>query len=273
MSENLQPFYWPMRTWTQLLCAGRYPLSDRNYQTIYHSRTHALHLYEYHATLRVGTQHIAIAPGDVTISPAGGEAAYDLPRPGHHYCIHFYPVALAGQTVTLPLHLTLGAAGRWVIDRIRLASRYVQLRQHAGDLADTRASLVLQDILLWLADAAARRDQPCDARSLQAVEHLADWLNHRFAQAFTLAEVAERAKLSPNYLAKVFRRRFGTTIAQYILDRRMEHAAHLLTDTDMPIGQIGKRVGIADPQYFNKLFRRNAGVSPSAFRQRRPRTS
>jgi AraC-like DNA-binding protein len=41
----------------------------------------------------------------------------------------------------------------------------------------------------------------------------------------------------------------------------------LLHTTDIPVRVIARRVGMADQQYFNKQFRRFAGVSPSRWRE------
>jgi transcriptional regulator GlxA family with amidase domain len=47
----------------------------------------------------------------------------------------------------------------------------------------------------------------------------------------------------------------------------MAHARLLLVTTDLPVGAIAARVGVRDPQYFNKLVRRFLGDSPTAIRQ------
>jgi len=58
----------------------------------------------------------------------------------------------------------------------------------------------------------------------------------------------------------------GVTVQQYIANRRMELARHLLNTSQMSIKEIGAEIGWADPQHFNKQFHRLAGLSPSAAR-------
>ena len=45
-------------------------------------------------------------------------------------------------------------------------------------------------------------------------------------------------------------------------------ANNLLSQTDSPIGEVATRVGILDPSYFARLFKKHVGVSPSVFRNR-----
>ena len=52
----------------------------------------------------------------------------------------------------------------------------------------------------------------------------------------------------------------------------MAHARYLLESTDLPVAAVGVRVGVPDPQYFNKLVRRFLGQSPSSIREE-PRRS
>jgi AraC family transcriptional regulator len=126
---------------------------------------------------------------------------------------------------------------------------------------------MLQALLLWLAGLlrekeATPRPRPVD----EAVEQLLAWIEEDPAHTWSSGELAERLEVSQNHLARAFRRRFGRTISRYILERRMELARHLLRETSLPVKAVAERVGLADPQYFNKLFRRTVGTSPSAFR-------
>ena len=82
----------------------------------------------------------------------------------------------------------------------------------------------------------------------------------------TVPSIAREVGLSQNYLARFFRKRYGMTIPRYLLVRRIDLARHLLLTSDDLVKQIAGRVGLPDPQYFNKQFRRLTGSNPSDFR-------
>ena len=54
----------------------------------------------------------------------------------------------------------------------------------------------------------------------------------------------------------------------WIIEPRMAESRRLLADTDVPVAEVARRVGIADPGYFSRLFRRTHGTSPRVWRDR-----
>ncbi len=86
-------------------------------------------------------------------------------------------------------------------------------------------------------------------------------------------ELARRQGVSPGYLSTVFKRATGQTVSDYIRERRMEHAAHLLTTTSLQIQTVALHCGIMDVQYFSKIFKRQMGQTPSDYRAARRATT
>jgi YesN/AraC family two-component response regulator len=78
--------------------------------------------------------------------------------------------------------------------------------------------------------------------------------------------LAERANLAPGTWARKFKQTHDATVSQYLLHRRIDKAKSLLATTTLTIGEVGSAVGIPDPQYFNKQFRKVTATSPSRYR-------
>jgi AraC family transcriptional activator of pobA len=91
-------------------------------------------------------------------------------------------------------------------------------------------------------------------------------IDRRIAEPLSLSDVARELGLTPGHLTTVVRRRTGRTVQEWITERRMADARALLSTTDLPISEIARRVGIADPGYFARLFRTTHGVSPRSWR-------
>jgi AraC-like DNA-binding protein len=248
-------FRWPARVVPVLTIAGRFPLDAEHFAYTYRHDTHALHLHDYAGKMRMGRRELILNPGDITISVAGGRTQYDLPQPGHHWCVHFQPVVPRGSCLTLPFHLPLGAQRR------HLADRLAEISQLHNQTNPDRAALLFQDVLLWLAG----RQAPV-RRSDAALDRLLALLDERFAEPWTVPQLAENVGMTQDHLARCFRQRVGMTIPRYLLQRRIAHARQLLAITDLPVSRIAARVGMPDPQHFNKQFRLLTGVSPSAIR-------
>jgi AraC-like DNA-binding protein len=84
----------------------------------------------------------------------------------------------------------------------------------------------------------------------------------------SLRDVAREVGMTPGHLTTVVRRRTGRTVQEWIIERRMAEARSLLADTDLPVAEIARRVGMSDPGYFSRQFRRTHGTSPRSWRGR-----
>jgi AraC-like DNA-binding protein len=68
-------------------------------------------------------------------------------------------------------------------------------------------------------------------------------------------------------LTACFRKESGVTPIAYLNRYRVKQARQLLTDTDQSITEIALEVGFSDSGYFGRVFRREVGVSPEAYRR------
>lgn len=263
---------WPKRCFPHLRSAGRYPHADRHFQTLYRGPTHALHLYEYAGVIRFEDEEQPFGPGTLTLSPSGLGTSYDLPAPGYHWCIHFFPEPADAEAAQLPLLLDSGPRlvllREQVVHVCRLHSRSLQDPGATGEAA-LAAGAALQSLLLWLGLLHRQGPVPAPPSQLEAtLEKVLMRIHERLDRVLSVPALAREAGCSQNYLARCFRRQYGITIPGYILQARMSQACHLLASTQLPIKEIAARSGMPDAQHFNKQFRRLTGGSPSAYRAR-----
>lgn len=256
---------WPIAALPRVIVAGYHPLSDRAFRTAYRLTAAAIHLYDYAGEMRLGARAISLRPGDLTITPPGIESRYDLARPGRHWVVHAQLPAAGERLVHLPLHLRLGSLAPVARERLtRVAAHHRRARGVRGsNPAASAADAALLELVCWLAEQTTHATA---SRGERAVERAAELLRERAAHPWRAGELARAVGLSPAYLARSFRRRFGHTLARFQLLQRIGAAQALLACTALPVAEVGRRVGLPDPHHFNKLFRRVAGQPPSAFR-------
>lgn len=96
----------------------------------------------------------------------------------------------------------------------------------------------------------------------QAQRHLREHVGTRI----DVAELAALARLSPSHFAALFHRATGVGVLRYQTRLRMARARELLDTTDLPIGEIARRLGYADPFYFSRRFRSVHGVTATEYR-------
>ena len=250
----------------EILRAGYFRLGDRDFSPDYLGAFHAIHLHEYHCQMRLAGQIVDIAPGDVTVSPAGQATAYHLRAPGQHWCIHFLPqpaqsAADPTQFLTIPLHLRFDAPG---VVRENMAN-ICRIFAASCELGSVVAALALQQMLVWLVTRGRYGpDVPAVVIRASAI------IDEHFHEQLGVGDIARKVGVSQPHLARCFKAHYGATIAHRLNDRRMQHARFLLEFTDLPIWRIAERCGIPDPQHFNKRIRQWWGTSPSGLRQATP---
>jgi len=93
-------------------------------------------------------------------------------------------------------------------------------------------------------------------------------IERRHSEALSLRDVARELAMTPGYLTTIVRRRTGRTVQEWITERRMAEARDLLSETGLPISEVARVVGMPDPGYFSRVFRRMHGTSPRQWRGR-----
>lgn len=109
---------------------------------------------------------------------------------------------------------------------------------------------------------AALEDPALLRRLLRAKDHM-DAASH---EAWPVERLAGISGVSAAHFARCFKRAFGVPPHRYLLTRRIEQAATLLRDTDLPITDIAFATGWESLGTFGRTFRDVTGRSPSAMR-------
>ena len=83
----------------------------------------------------------------------------------------------------------------------------------------------------------------------------------------SLSTLAESQNVSAGYLCTIFKKETGKTPIEYIREKRINHACHLLATTHLQVQTIALNCGIVDVQYFSKTFKKIVGKTPKEFRE------
>ena len=100
------------------------------------------------------------------------------------------------------------------------------------------------------------------------VRHAIRLLGDHPARDWQVNELAHELHVSPAHLHRQFRAEVGAAPMAWLASTRAEHAATLLMQTDLPVAEVGRRVGWADANYFSRRFRSLIGTTPTEYRQR-----
>ena len=78
-------------------------------------------------------------------------------------------------------------------------------------------------------------------------------------------DIAARAGVHPVYLARQFRRFFGSSVVSYLQRRRLTRAADLIASSSLQLSTIAFQSGFADQSHLSRSFRNGTGYSPGAY--------
>lgn len=93
------------------------------------------------------------------------------------------------------------------------------------------------------------------------------YLDELYAEKIVLDNLVERFFINKFYMTKIFKEKYGTTIVNYLIFKRIIKAKQLLRFTDMTIDEIRAEVGMDSANYFSRAFHKVEGISPSEYRK------
>lgn len=97
---------------------------------------------------------------------------------------------------------------------------------------------------------------------------LAIYIAKNYMVDIGVADVARSVGLHPDYANSLFRKAFGCTIYNFIVQERLSHVERLLITTDLPITDIAFSCGFNTISNFNSTFLRKNGCTPREYRKR-----
>jgi AraC family transcriptional regulator len=221
-----------------------------------------LHLYLYAGRIVIDDVEFPIRPGYASLMPPGATSTTYFPELSRHLFAHFTLPAARKNLVPIPMMQDLGA------EFLSLHEAFEQVIAYAS-VHLLRAEVRMWDILWQLADKSVvpvtdpQRRHPAVHQAIEIIER-------RLAEPIRVPDLAGAVDLSHNHLTRLFHAATGLTIVEYIQNRRIQRARHLLVHSTLPIKAIAEEVGIRDLHHFNKVIRKALGEAPRRVRARGP---
>ena len=101
-----------------------------------------------------------------------------------------------------------------------------------------------------------------------SLEEAVDYIRKHISEEMTVEFLALKAHVSPRHLNRLFQKRFGQSVGDYISKQRMMLAGELLKDERLSVTMVSDRVGYGNYSYFTKLFKKFYGMTPREYRMK-----
>lgn len=222
-------------------------------------------------------EYIVSGTGQVTVngqsfSPKAGDA-YFLPQGlDHHYesdrkdpwekiWLNFSGKAVDGMI------REYGIEGIYHFPALDISDLLLKFQYHAAhpdapNTAEKCASLVT-GMFFRMAAAQDRDNQPHHT----PVQAMIAYIDRHETDVIRLEQIAAACKKSPSQAERLFRAEMGMPPYRYVLERKIELARQLLSETGMSVRDVAAYLSFEDEFYFSGLFRRKTGFSPTQYRK------
>lgn len=129
--------------------------------------------------------------------------------------------------------------------------RYKNIEDYVNDLA-----------------AAVKKAFPGIEKEAVGAEEIRKYVDQHYTDKILVSDIADHFHMDLNYLGRLFKKKNGKSLKDYLTAKRLEKARYLLDNTDLKIYEIAEASGYSDYFYFTRVFRKVTGITPTEWRER-----
>lgn len=129
-------------------------------------------------------------------------------------------------------------------------------------LSRVMANSIINELAVEIARKSSINSEPPKG----IIQDIVAWLNANYKKEVSLSQIADIFSLTPNYIGHLFKSTMGISYNDYLNSLRLKSACHLLVISDLSVREIASESGFNSVEYFNSLFKKYYGVTPSQYR-------
>ncbi|WP_426445455.1 AraC family transcriptional regulator [Paenibacillus sp. S-38] len=157
---------------------------------------------------------------------------------------------------------------------VRYDLRMIQLCEHLCECSQSGKGIewlhgqsLLYELLYWILTHRSQSQESLDSRA--SMERTKEYIDANYSDSLSLEQLAQMAGISPKYYGSLFKKRFGKTAIDYLTEVRIHNAKRIMMQSDVRLKDVAFKVGYHDEFYFSRMFKREVGVSPTAYLKNR----
>jgi AraC-like DNA-binding protein len=152
-------------------------------------------------------------------------------------------------------------------ERIPVLFRELLHIHESSYYTDMAADLCLTSLLVEITQEYLDNSNSRNNKTDTILAHILQSIKLHYQSKCKARDIALDLGYNPDYLARVFRRKMGMKISDYITQCRIVKAKRILLETSNPLKEIAFEVGYEDEKYFMKEFKQLEGLTPTEFRR------
>ena len=93
-----------------------------------------------------------------------------------------------------------------------------------------------------------------------------EYIYAHITEPITIDDLAEYTGLSASYLSRLFKKETGVSVSDYVREKKIEKAQHLLKYCDYSLIEIANYLSFSSQSHFIQLFKEFTGMTPKKYR-------
>jgi len=93
-----------------------------------------------------------------------------------------------------------------------------------------------------------------------------DYIYAHIKERITIEDLAKYTELSASYLSRLFKKETGVSVSDYVREKKIEKAQHLLKFCDYSLIEIANYLSFSSQSHFIQLFKDFTGITPKKYR-------
>lgn len=123
----------------------------------------------------------------------------------------------------------------------------------------------LYDILIYIKQLNGHTVNEGDINAY--FSQMVKYIDNHFQSRLYLKDLSAKFYINQVYCCQFFKKNLGKTFSEYVTELRIKKACELLKHTELSIEEVATKVGYVDYYYFNKVFKKQCGITPTKFRK------
>lgn len=114
-------------------------------------------------------------------------------------------------------------------------------------------------------------DSKNPGKNAETVKKAIEYIHENYTSTITLSQIADFVYVTPEHLCRVFSRFTDESPFEYLNRYRIIKSSEMLLESGLPVSEIASRAGFNSSSYYNKIFLRYTGRTPTQYRKENKR--
>lgn len=262
--------------------------SNWNWKNVHSPFARLYYVTEGTAQIEMPSGIYTLTPHHLYFIPAYTTHSYICKAPFSHYYIHIYEDLHSEMSILeqldFPVEVKAERGDLELVKRLCYINPFLKLQQVDPRVYDNHQTMISNiemnqrrpfcdkveshGILYILMSRFLKYATPKAEVKDDRIQMSLAFIRKHIGSKLDIEKLADMAHMSKDHFIRMFKQETGETPNVFIIKRKLEKAELTLVTTSLPVKRIADSLGYDDYSYFNRLFKKNSGMTPLQYRER-----